>query len=290
MSPNRTDIEHAALTTRWVRAMDVSTPVSEAGALDAREAVVYVHGNPGSRRDFGMLVASTGTFVRSIAFDMPGFGEADKPRDFEYSVEGFGRFIDEVLGRLGIERVHLVVHDFGTAYGLHWAVTYPNAFASVVVINGPPVSDYRWYALARVWRTPVAGEVLHGTLTRPFFELNVRRGNPKRLPDEFVGRMWREYDRGTRRAVLGLYRATPANRMVPAGPAEFAALGRPALVVWGSNDAYIPRRFAEQHREAFPGVEIVDIPHASHWPMVDQPRAVGDAVVPFLRGQVEGGA
>src|SRR2546421_9163600 len=59
----------------------VSTPVMQSGPRRAREAVVFVHGNPGSSRDFDTLVAQTGRVARAVAFDVPGFGHAnDRPR------------------------------------------------------------------------------------------------------------------------------------------------------------------------------------------------------------------
>jgi pimeloyl-ACP methyl ester carboxylesterase len=95
--------------------------------------------------------------------------------------------------------------------------------------------------------------------------------------------MWRDYDRGTRRTVLKLYRATDARRMSPVPPATLRALGRPALVVWGMRDVYIPTRFALRHREAFPDATFVKLPDSGHFPMADDPDRLAAAVLPFLR-------
>jgi pimeloyl-ACP methyl ester carboxylesterase len=47
-----------------------------------------VHGNPGSSEDFDQPVAAVGAFGRALAFDLPGWGRAKKPRDFDYSIPG----------------------------------------------------------------------------------------------------------------------------------------------------------------------------------------------------------
>jgi pimeloyl-ACP methyl ester carboxylesterase len=261
----------------------VRSPLIEASPSDANEAVVFVHGNPGSRLDWHDLVERTGTFARAVAFDAPGFGQADKPRWFDATVPGYAAFIQGALAELGIDRAHLVLHDFGVPWGLTWAASHPDAFASVVIVNGPPVSGYRWYLLAKVWRTPVAGELLHWTLTPPTFRWLMRRGNPKGLPDAVVERMRRDYDRGTQRTVLRLYRATDAAKMVPAPVSLFAELDRPALVMWGSQDVYIPIAYAEDHRLAFPSAEIRYLPESGHFPILDDPEGVAGHVIPFLR-------
>ena len=261
----------------------VRSPVIEAGPSGATEAVVFVHGNPGSRLDWHDLAGRTGVFARAVAFDAPGFGQADKPRSFDATVPGYAAFIQSALAELGIDRAHLVLHDFGVPWGLTWAASHPDAFTSVVIVNGPPVSGYRWYLLAKVWRTPVAGELLHWTLTPSTFRWLMRRGNPKGLPEAVVERMRRDYDRDTQWTVLRLYRATEAAKMVPAPASLFAGLDRPALVVWGSQDVYIPIAYAEDHRLAFPSAEIRYLPESGHFPILDDPEGVAEQVIPFLR-------
>ena len=113
--------QSAALTERQITVSGLRTRLLEAGPAGAREAIVFVHGNPGSADDWKDLAGRTGAFARSVAFDMPGFGHADKPRDFEYSVPGETRFLDAALSELGIDRVHFVLHDLGGPWGMEWA-------------------------------------------------------------------------------------------------------------------------------------------------------------------------
>jgi len=53
----------------------VETLVRQAGSPHSSEAVVFVHGNPGSSEDFDELVPHVGEFARVLAPDMPGFGK-----------------------------------------------------------------------------------------------------------------------------------------------------------------------------------------------------------------------
>jgi pimeloyl-ACP methyl ester carboxylesterase len=70
--------------------------------------------------------------------------------------------------------------------------------------------------------------------------------------------------------------------MCPAPPELFAELDRPALVVWGPHDAYIPVRFAGVHRKAFPSATFILLPESGHFLMFDDPEGVAAAVIPFL--------
>src|SRR5437868_12255135 len=86
----------------------VRSPVLEGGPAGADEAVVFVHGNPGSGRDWTDLATRVSQFARTIAIDMPGFGRADKPDNFDYTVPGYARHLDGALEQLGVRRAHLV--------------------------------------------------------------------------------------------------------------------------------------------------------------------------------------
>ena len=142
---------------------------------------------------------------------------------------------------------------------------------------------YRWHALARAWRTPLLGELLMAATTRAGFRLALRRGNPRGLPRAFVDRMYDDFDRHTRRAVLRLYRSLPD--VAAAGETLAAALrplDRPALVLWGRHDPYLPATLAPRQRDAFPHAEVHVLERSGHWPFVDDPATVTAALTGFL--------
>ncbi|MBM4228869.1 MAG: alpha/beta hydrolase [Gammaproteobacteria bacterium] len=280
----------AQVVDSFVTVGGVRSPCLQSGTA-GEEAVVFIHGNPGSCEDWRALVAGVGEFGRALALDMPGFGRADKPADFDYTVAGYAAHLDAVLRQQGVRRVHLVLHDFGGPWGLAWAAAHAERVASVTLFNIGILPAYRWHFMARLWRTPLLGELVQATTTWFGFRMLMKLGNPRGLPDNFVQRMYRDFDAGTRRAVLKLYRAT--------GPAEIerfcmevtAALRPrriPALVLWGARDPYIPERYADIQREVFPDVLVRRLADSGHWAFADNPEAVGAAVLPFLRQQLSG--
>jgi pimeloyl-ACP methyl ester carboxylesterase len=265
----------------------VASPVIESGPADAREAVLFVHGNPGSSSDWTALVEAVGELGRAVALDMPGFGQADKPRDFSYQVSSYADFLQGALGELSIDRVHLVAHDFGGPFGLLWGLQHASAWASVVLIDVGILPGYRWHSMARRWRTPVLGEILQAWIPRSAWRRSMQKSNPKGLPRDFVEKMYDDYDRGTRRAVLDLYRATPdpAEAASTLGPA-LARLRKPALVVWGAKDPFASVDYAERQREFFDVQDLLILPDSGHWPFQDDPLPVEHAITRFLRRQL----
>ncbi len=277
-------MEHATTTVSGLRA-----PILRAGA-PSPEAIVFLHGNPGSGNDWRQLVEQAGAFGRALAPDMPGFGQADKPEDFDYTVDGYARYLDALLQAEGVQRVHLVLHDFGGPWGLAWAEQHADRVASITLMNIGLMPGYRWHIMARLWRTPLLGELFMATTNRSGFKLSLKRGNPRGLPDAYLEEMYRNFDKGTRRAVLRLYRNTDDVSALSERIARVLAPRRiPALVVWGAADPYVPARYAEVQRQFFDVRRVALLPDSGHWPMVDNPQAVSEAVVPFLRERLAAG-
>lgn len=243
-----------------------------------RAPVLYLHGVPTSSDDFLPFLRRTG----GIALDLPGFGRSGKPATFDYSFEGYGRFLEEFARHLELERASLLVHDWGTV-GL--ALARPQMLERLVVVAGLPLgASYRPHRMARVWATPVLGELAMGFTSRWVLRRLIRRVTTTRgeEADALVERIWSHFDHGTQRAILKLYRSPFGEAQQRAGE-HLGELKCPALVVWGADDPLAPPAFAEGYPEALAGpayVEVVE--RASHWPWIDRPETI-DTVVEFLR-------
>ena len=275
----------ALLQTRELVVNGLRSPLLEGAppGADPSQAVVCVHGNPGSSEDWRELGQSIAPFSRFLAFDMPGFGRADKPKDFAYSVQGYADHLGAALDVLGVRRAHLILHDFGGPWGLTWAAGHTGALASLTLIDTGYLPGYRWHYLARIWRTPVLGELFHATSSRFAFARLLKHGNPRGLPPAFIDRMYRDYDAGTKRAVLRLYRATNDSEGLSR---QLGQLESPVLVLWGRHDPYIDFTYAERQRELFPAAQVQVLVDSGHWPFVDNPHAVRAVLLPFLRRTV----
>ena len=268
----------------------VTTRVVQAGPARGSDAVVFVHGNPGSSRDFDDLVARGGRFTRTVALDIPGWGKSDKLAHTELqTTDGAAAYIQAVLDQLGIRRVVLVAHDFGGIWGLQWASQHPDALVGVVLIDTGVLKDYVPHPLAVVWATPGAGESQVASTTRDGFHQAVNYMQPRPLPDDFINRMYDDYDRPERCALLRYYRSVrdatmpDMNALANKQAAALKKRRRPALVIWGEKDPYIPTEQAYKQRDVFPGARVEVFPDSAHWPYVDNAVRTRKLVVPFLR-------
>ena len=272
------------ITTRRLTVEGLRTSVLIGGDGTPGEAVVFVHGNPDAGADWMPLMSRVAEFATVVAPDLPGFGSADERADGDYSIYGYARFLDGVIRQLGIARVHLVAHDFGGPFAAAWAADHPDAVASVTFVNTGVLVGYRWHRMARIWQTPVLGELSMRALRPGLVATLLARENPG-LP-----RPWAEIIVGhlmppkTRRAVLRLYRSVRPGDMELLA-ARLREHDHDALVVFGDADAYIPVEQAHRQVQAFPRAEIRILPGVGHWCWLENTALVAGHVVPFLRSR-----
>ena len=231
--------------------------------------VLYVHGVPTNSRLWEPFLEQTG----GIAVDLPGFGGSTKRGDFDFTIDGYGRWLDKFADLVGLGPFRLCVQDWG-GLALAWAARRPQSVERLVVMDAVPLlPGYRWHRVARAWRTPLIGEMTMG--------LTTKWGLKRSVPPSLVDVIWDAWDQGTQRAILHLYRASDPEVLAGAG-LDLGQLKAPALILWGDLDPYLPPHFAEAYAEALGGeAEVVHVPQAGHWPWLDEPSVVGQ-VAAFL--------
>ncbi len=246
------------------------------GALAA--PALYLHGVPTNSDDWLPFLERTG----GLAPDLPGFGRSGKPGYLSYTIDEYAVFIERFLDMLEVERVRMLVHDWG-AVGLAFAQAHPERVERLVVSNAVPfLPGYEWHRTARIWRTPILGEIAMGATTRRVLRRSTREANvtPGPLPDAWLDSVLDHFDQGTQRAILRLYRSSPSDVLAQAGE-RLSRLEMPSLVLWGLRDPYIPKRFAAAYAQALPSSELVELADAGHWWWLDRPDAI-ERVAEFL--------
>lgn len=243
--------------------------------------ILFLHGIPDSADIWSGVIAHLRGQHRCIAPDLPGFGRSTAPSDFDYSLDGMADFVDRLLTTIGIRtQVHLVVHDIGGPFGLAWAVRHPHKVRSFVVMNTVFQSDYRWHRFARLYRTPVVGELVQKLTDRKGFTRELLRAS-RHLSREHIDDTYRLLTPDVRRQMLRWYRASdPQNFQGWEDALQVLMSAKPSLVLWGEHDPYIPTRYA--HRFGACTVELVD--DAGHWLPAEMPDLVGLRLQRFYAG------
>jgi pimeloyl-ACP methyl ester carboxylesterase len=260
------------------------TPVyyRTAGEAPADIPVLYLHGLPTSSDDWLPFLELTG----GIAPDLIGFGRSGKAGNLDYSLDGHADFIEQLLETLEVERVQLVAHDWGAGGGLAFAQRHPERIDRLVLIDALPLAPgFSHGRFGRIWRRPVIGELVMGSVTKRLLARALRNActTPDAWPADRVEAVWDQFDQGTQRAILRLHRATGPEQLAAAG-AQLDTIEAPALILWGEHDKWLAPRYSEQYAGRLANATAQPIPAAGHWPWLDRPDVI-ETVATFLEWQ-----
>jgi haloalkane dehalogenase len=249
--------------------------------------VLLLHGEPTWsflwRRIVPRLVSAG---RRAVAPDLLGFGRSDKPTDVGwYSYDRHVESVTHLVHRLDLRELTLVVHDWGGPIGLRVAVENEERIERLVILDtgigaGRPPSE-TWLRFREAVRH-VGGALDVGRL--------VTAGTARGLPDDVRAAYDAPFPTPESKAgALAFPELVPTEPEHPTAAAMNrvrAALGsweKPALVVWGADDAVLPARVAERIVELIPGATGPQlIPGASHFLQEDAPDEVSTAILRFL--------
>jgi pimeloyl-ACP methyl ester carboxylesterase len=153
--------------------------------------VVLLHGNTVTLDDwivsgvFDLIARSR----RVVAFDRPGFGYSERPRDRSWTPAAQAHLLRRACRRLRVERP--VGHSWATLVALAWALRVPEEVAGLVLLSGyyfPSPRLDAWLVTPAV--VPVLGDLLNHTVSPPLMHMTLpgtlrTMFAPHRVPDRF---------------------------------------------------------------------------------------------------------
>jgi pimeloyl-ACP methyl ester carboxylesterase len=130
--------------------------------------LVMLHGNGTMAQDFEIsgLVELASRKYRVIAFDRPGFGYSERPRDRIWGPQAQADLLHRALKQLGVEQCVLLGHSWGAMVAVAYALKYPADLRSVVLLSGYYYPSLRLdVPLFSVPAVPVIGDFMRYTIS-----------------------------------------------------------------------------------------------------------------------------
>ncbi len=113
--------------------------------------VIFLHGNPTSSYLWRNVIPHVEGQSRCLAPDLVGMGESGRSRDGSYRFVDHARYLDAWFDALDIADVTLVVHDWGSSLGFHWASRNPERVRGIAYMEAivRPMTWDEWPESAR---------------------------------------------------------------------------------------------------------------------------------------------
>lgn len=264
------------------------------------DPIVFLHGNPTSSYLWRNVMPHLRGMGRLIAPDLIGMGDSDKLDNSgpdSYTFVQHRDYLYALLDQLGVhENVTLVIHDWGSALGFHWAHTYPDRVKGIAFMEGivAPVPSWDAFPAAarpifEAMRSPAGEEmilenntfveaILPGSILR---DLTVEEMNEYRRPFLNKGEDRRPTLTWPRQIPI---EGTPADvtEIVGAYSAWLRETPLPKLFVNAEPGALIAGPVRDYVR-SFPNLSEVTVA-GSHFIQEDSPDEIGTAVKDWLQG------
>lgn len=129
--------------------------------LGAGEVLLMLHGNPTWSFFYRDLIKHFSPTHRVLAPDHLGMGFSDKPQNYSYTLSTHLENLTQLLASiLPDEKVTLIVHDWGGAIGMGWAIKNIDRLKRIIVFNSAAFSLSSIPLRINICRVPLLGDLL----------------------------------------------------------------------------------------------------------------------------------
>ena len=242
---------------------------------DGPITVVFVHGWPDSWRSFEPVLNALPSTVAAISVSLRGFGGSDAP-PAGYTPDDFAGDVHDLAEHLDITSAVFVGHSMGSLVVQRLAASHPEMVAGLVLIGG--LNRLPDDVFAEVWSAVEdLADPISEQFVREFQSSTLAAPVPAGFFDQLVAESLRAPARVWRAAFAGI-------RTMP--PAHHAGITAPTLLLWGDQDALVPRTEQDNLLSAIPDARLVVYRGAGHSPNWEEPARVAQDIESFLRSNV----
>ena len=257
---------------------------------EAREPIVCLHGNPTWSFYYRDIIKAFRSEHRVIVPDHLGMGLSEKIEHYPYSLKDHIDNLEFLLHKLNVAPFTLVVHDWGGAIGMGYAVRHPEMIKHILFMNTAAYRSPFMPATIRLARLPIIGDILLRGLN--LFVLGSLHINTKRrISPHIASGYLAPYDSWHNR--VGILRFVQDIPMEPHHKSyktlteieeKLSLLNDvPKIFMWGALDHVFNDRFYRRWQSIYPEAEFNRMEDVGHYVMED----ASERVIESLRSLIE---
>lgn len=276
---------------RYVEVLGAKMHYVEAGTGDP---ILFLHGNPTSSYLWRNIIPHLTTRGRCIAPDLIGMGKSDKP-DIAYRFFDHARYLEAFIEKLNLQNITLVIHDWGSALGFHYAMRHESNVKGIAFMEAV-LKPSKWKGLPsgiksffKMCRTPVLGwymigwrnvfieEGLPKSVVRPLTEAEMNHYRAPYLKRKHRLPLWRwpneiPFDGKPRDVhdVMASYNQ------------KLVASDLPKLLLYVTPGTILPQSQVEWCRQNLKNLTAVHLGKGYHFIQEDHPHAIGKAIAEWM--------
>ena len=234
--------------------------------------VVLCHGTPWSSKLWAPIAEALSTDHSTYLWDMPGYGESSKDPDHPVSLDIQGELLHDLLEHWELDHPHVIAHDYGGAVALRAHLLHGSRFASLALVDvvalAPWGSDFFRLVRDHADVFTAVPPAIHEGIVRAYVAGASHTGLSADESDMLVAPWLDE----SGQAAFYRQMAAADQRFTDEIEPLYPTIDMPALVVWGTEDSWIPVEQAHRLADLIPAARLELIENAGHLIQLDRPR------------------
>ncbi len=267
-------------------------PVLRGGKAGAPR-LLLIHGFPTASWDWHKVWPGLAADFELMAFDLIGFGWAAKPIDYRYSLMDQTDLTEHIVGQAGWVDCHLLAHDYGDSVAQELLARQSEQTLSFtvdrcVLLNGGIIPGvHRPTLTQKLLMTPLGPWLAKRLNQRKLGKIFRRIFGPKSQPsDDEIGACWQLIEASNGQAIAHKLIRYMAER-VTYRDRWVSVLSQPPVpirLIDGMADPISGAHLVTAYRELAPTADVIELDKIGHYPQLEAPQRVLDAVRQFCSG------
>ena len=260
------------------------------------DPILFLHGNPTSSYLWRNIIPYLVPHGRCIALDLIGMGKSDKP-DLDYRFFDHSKYVEEFINKLDLSNITLVIHDWGSALGFHYAMRHENNIKGIAFMEAL-LRPMRWEGFPsdfkigfKLMRTPGIGWFMISVMNM-FVTQILPKATVRKLSAEEKAYYAAPYKTVQSRKPV---RQWPCEIPIDGEPADVFEVisnynqklqesGLPKILFSATPGGIIDGKTVEWCKQNLKNLKVVDIGEGLHYVQEDNPHLIGEELAKWYLG------
>jgi haloalkane dehalogenase len=258
--------------------------------------ILFLHGNPTSNYLWRNIIPYLLPHGRCIAPDLIGMGKSDKP-DIDYRFFDHSKYLEGFIEKLDLTNVTLVVHDWGSGLGFHYAMRHESNIKGIAFMEAM-VKPMKWDDFPssqrtgfKLFRTPGIGwfmiSVMNMFITKLMPQMIVRKLSVEEK--DHYGAPFKTIQ--SRKPVRQWPREVPidgqpadVHEMISNYSQKLQESELPKILFFANPGAIIDSQYVDWCKQNLKNLKVVDIGKGLHFIQEDNPHLIGEELAKWYQG------
>lgn len=246
--------------------------------------VIVVHGTPWSSYNMRHIIEALSDNFTTYYFDLIGYGQSDKSNgDVSLGIQN--TILDQLIKFWGLEKPAIIGHDFGGATVLRTHLLNKQDFEKIVLIDSVSISPWGspFFQHVKAHEAAFAGvpDYIHEAIVRAY--INTAAFIP--IADDTMKKTIQPWAGEDGKAAFYRQIVQAKEEYTDEVQSVYSQITRPLMILWGTEDTWIPVERGRLLNELIPSSLFYEIPNAGHLVIEEQPKLLVEKIRPFLANE-----